>query len=174
MADVYAVFGTLLALGIAFPGMLVGYWLLFPSAVSRAQQRLEATPYRCLFLGLGAAALTIALVSMFSAVSLGVIKLLAAILGFGALAVATIGAAGIASSMAARLRAAAAGGLSDAAALVRGAVAFELAAAFPLVGWFVALPVSLVASYGAGIFSLLRWMPRAARVSVAEPALSQA
>ena len=174
MADVYAVFGTLLALGIAFPGMLVGYWLLFPSAVSRAQQRLEATPYRCLFLGLGAAALTIALVSMFSAVSLGVIKLLAAILGFGALAVATIGAAGIASSMAARLRVAAAGGLSDAAALVRGAVAFELAAAFPLVGWFVALPVSLVASYGAGIFSLLHWMPRAARVSVAEPALSQA
>jgi len=175
MADVYAVFGTLLALGIAFPGMLVGYWLLFPSAVSRAQQRLEATPYRCLFLGLGAAALTIALVSMFSAVSLGVIKLLAAILGFGALAVATIGAAGIASSMAARLRAAAAGGgLSDAAALVRGAVAFELAAAFPLVGWFVALPVSLVASYGAGIFSLLHWMPRAARVSAAEPALGQA
>ena len=174
MADVYAVFGTLLALGIAFPGMILGYWLLFPSAVSRAQQRLEATPYRCLFLGLGAAALTIALVSMFTAVSLGVIKLLAAILGFGALAVATIGAAGIASSMAARLRTAAGGGLSDAAALVRGAVAFELAAAFPLVGWFVALPVSLVASYGAGIFSLLHWMPRAARVSAAEPALGQA
>jgi hypothetical protein len=174
MADVYAVFGTLLALGIAFPGMLLGYWLLFPSAVGRAQHRLEATPYRCLFLGLGAAALTIGLVSMFSAVPLGVIKLLAAILGFGALAVATIGAAGIASSMATRLRAAAGGGLSDAAALLRGAVAFEMAAAFPLVGWFVALPVSLVASYGAGIFSLLRWMPRPARVSVGEPALGQA
>ena len=28
MADVYAVFGTLLALGIAFPGLLTGGWLL--------------------------------------------------------------------------------------------------------------------------------------------------
>ncbi len=174
MADVYAVFGTLLALGIAFPGMLTGYWLLFPRAVERAQYRLEATPYRCLFLGLGAAALTIALVSMFSAVPLGVIKLVGAILGFGALAVATVGAAGIASAMAGRLKSLVGDGLTDAAAFVRGAVAFELAAAFPLVGWFVALPVSLVISYGAGIFSLLRWMPRAARVAVSEPALGQA
>ncbi len=41
MADVYAIFGTLLALGIAFPGMLTAWWLLFPRTVEGAQQRLS-------------------------------------------------------------------------------------------------------------------------------------
>jgi hypothetical protein len=173
MADVYAVFGTLLALGIAFPGMLAGVWLLFPGSVERAHQRLELTPYRCVFLGLGGAVATIAFVWMFSAVPLGVVKLAGALLGLGALAVATIGAAGTASSMASRLRSTTSS-LSDAGAFVRGAVAFELAAAFPLVGWFVVLPLSLMASYGAGIFSLLRGQPRASRAAAVEPALSQA
>ena len=174
MADVYAVFGTLLALGIAFPGMLCGFWLLFPGAVGRAQQRLESTPYRCLFMGIGAAVVTILAVSLLSAIPLGIVKLLGAILAFAALSVATIGAAAIAEAMAGRLEVAGGGGLSQPAAFVRGAVALELAAAFPIVGWFAVLPVSLIMSYGAGLFSLLRWAPRAERASVREPALSQA
>ncbi|HET7011943.1 MAG TPA: hypothetical protein VFI11_14285 [Anaerolineales bacterium] len=173
MADVYAVFGTLLALGIAFPGLLTGVWLLFPEAVGRAQQRVESTPYRCLFLGLGGVVLTIALVSLFSAVPLGLVKLAGAILAFGALAVATIGAAAIVSAMAGHLQSFVAGS-SPAGAFVRSAVALELAAAFPLVGWFVVLPLCLIVSVGAGMFSLFRWMPRARAVTAAEPVLGQA
>ena len=51
MADVYAVFGTLLALGIAFPGLLTATWLLFPGAVGRATLRVSATPARSFFFG---------------------------------------------------------------------------------------------------------------------------
>lgn len=174
MADVYAVFGTLLALGIAFPGMLTGFWLLAPDGVGRARQRLETTPYRSLFLGLGAAILTILLVSLLSAVPLGLFKLLGAILAFAALAVATIGAAGTASAMAARLQRVMGGNLTGAAAFVRSAIALELAAVFPLVGWFMVLPLCLMASYGAGLFSLLHWMPRSAVATAAEPALGPA
>jgi hypothetical protein len=173
MADVYAVFGTLLALGIAFPGMLTGVWLLFPGSVERARWRLERTPYRTLFLGLGGTVVTVALVAMLSAVPLGLVKFVGALLGFGALAVATVGAAGTASAMGTRLRSMTSG-LGEAGAFLRGAIALELAAAFPIVGWFVVLPVTLMASYGAGIFSLLRWLPRSSRVGAVEPALGRA
>jgi hypothetical protein len=36
------------------------------------------------------------------------------------------------------------------------------------------LPLCLVASYGAGLFSLLHWMPRPAVAAAAEPALGSA
>ena len=51
MADVFAVFGTLLAMGIAFPGMLLTWRVLLPKTVYRAQTRLAHTPWRCLFAG---------------------------------------------------------------------------------------------------------------------------
>ncbi len=51
MADVFATFGTLLTLGIALPGMLLTWRLLLPKIVTRAEQRLEQTPWQCLFAG---------------------------------------------------------------------------------------------------------------------------
>jgi hypothetical protein len=44
---------------------------------------------------------------------------------------------------------------------VRGAVVLELAAAFPFIGWFIIIPLTLIASLGATVFALLRWMPKA-------------
>ena len=55
MADVYAVFGTLLALGIIFPGMLLAWSLIFPGTVGRASSRIEHTPWRSLGLGIALA-----------------------------------------------------------------------------------------------------------------------
>ena len=174
MADVYAVFGTLLALGIAFPGLLVGFWLLFPAGVGRSQQRLERTPYRSLFFGLAAAIATALIVSLLSAVPVGLFKFLGALVALLALAIATMGAAGVTCSMAARLQDATGGATAAVGAFVRSALALELAAAFPLVGWFVVIPACLVISYGAGLFALLRWMPRPGLSPVAEPALGSA
>lgn len=45
MADVNAVFGTLLALGIVYPGMLIAWSLIFPSFVGKASARIESTPW---------------------------------------------------------------------------------------------------------------------------------
>ena len=40
MADLTAVFGFLLLFGIAFPGLLTTWWLLFPGLVGRAQDTI--------------------------------------------------------------------------------------------------------------------------------------
>jgi hypothetical protein len=160
VADVYAVFGTLLALGIAFPGLLTGAWLLFPGAVDRAKVRVGATPVRSFFLGVGAAVLIALAAAVFNAIPLGLTKLAGVLLVFAALAVATLGAAAIAAEMGERLQDRGMTNLTPAAAFVRGAVALELGAAFPLVGWFLVIPGVLLTGFGAGVFALLNWLPR--------------
>lgn len=51
MADVFAVFGTLLVVGIALPGFLLTLRLLLPKIVNRAEQRLIQTPWKNFFIG---------------------------------------------------------------------------------------------------------------------------
>jgi hypothetical protein len=159
MADVYAVFGTLLALGIAFPGLLSGAWLLFPDQVGRARVRAVATPWRSFFLGVGGVLLVAILVMILNAIPLGITKLAAALIVFGAFAVRPW-AASVAADMGDRLRGLSSVSLTPAGAFVRGAVALELAAIFPIVGWFLVIPAMLLLGFGAGLFGLLRWLPR--------------
>ena len=167
MADVYAVFGTLLALGIAFPGLLTGSWLLFPDMVGRARVRAADTPWRSFLLGVGAVLLTAIPVLILSALPIGIAKLAAVLIVFGAFGLATLGAAAVAAEMGNRLRSHAPAEVSEAGAFVRGAVALELAAIFPIVGWFLVIPGVLLLGFGAGVFSVLRWMPRASVSNVA-------
>jgi hypothetical protein len=168
MADVYSVFGALLALGIAFPGLLTGAWLVFPGAVGRARLRVSGTPWRSLLIGLAAVVLTVAVVAILNAVPLGLFKMLGLLTVFVALGVATLGAASIAAEMGDQLRAQMGPSVSPAGAFVRGAVALELAAVFPLVGWFLVIPGVLLVGYGAGIASLLHWLPRPKTTSSSE------
>jgi len=159
MADVYAVFGTLLALGIVFPGMLMAWWLLFPSVVDRAQRRLSETPGRAFALGL-AGALVIGLPTMILlALPFGPAKLIASLLLMATLLLASFGAAGLAASMGGRLAEKAGWGRPDVKAFLGGALALELAAAFPLLGWLIVIPFTIVTCLGASLFSLLKWMP---------------
>ena len=51
MADVFAVFGTMLALGIALPGLLVAWRLLVPGVVIRAQTTDRANTVEMFFCG---------------------------------------------------------------------------------------------------------------------------
>ena len=93
---------------------------------------------------------------------------------------ASLGAAGLAGRMAGQIQRASPG-LSSLAAYVRSAVALELAAAFPVIGWFVAVPLLTVAALGATVFALLHSVPgqtsaplAAAAASAAAPRLSDA
>jgi hypothetical protein len=172
MADVYAFFGALLALGIAFPGLLTGSWLLFPEVVSRARLRAANSPWRSFFLGVGGVLLMIIPVVALSAMPFGIAKFAAVLIVFGAFGVATLGAGSIAAEMGDRLRALGQPSLSPAGAFVRGAVALELAAVFPIVGWFLVIPGVLLVGFGAGIFGLLRWMPRSPALAAAPRAES--
>lgn len=165
MADVSAIFGILLFIGLAFPGWLMAYWLLFPATVERARVRLERTPWRCFWLGgVLMAVFTTPLVVLF-ALPFGPAKLAGFVGVILILAVAGLGAAGLAAKMAHTLAHNTVGHnvantLSPYAAFLRGAVALELAAALPLLGWFIFVPLAIVTAMGAAGFALLHWMPK--------------
>lgn len=160
MANITAVFGILLTLGIVFPGLLTAWWLLFPTTVERARLRLDRTPWRCFWLG-GIVTAVIAIPTVILlALPFGPAKFLGWIVIVAALAIASLGAAGLAAKMGERLTARSNGNLSPAGAFVRGALALELAAAFPILGWFLVIPLAIVTALGATVFALLHWMPR--------------
>jgi len=169
MADVQMIFGIILLLGIAFPGMLTAYWLLFPATVERAQHRLDTTPWKSFWFGV----VLLFILAIPSGILLsagGVGQFFGWTLVTATLTVSAIGAAGIAAKMGALLSQRS-DNISPVAAFVRGAVALELAAVFPLVGWFIVIPLAIVASLGATAFSLLRWMPRE-KTSISEKVAS--
>lgn len=158
MADVFAAFGTLLVLGIALPGMLLTWKLLFSKTVERAELRLARTPWRCFFSGLT--------LLMISTIPIGVSFGIPGLQGFGVVAIfilltiASIGAAGLAEVMGKQLNHLGFNG-TPVSATIRGAVAMEMAAIFPIIGWFIFVPLTLIITFGAGTFALLRWAPRA-------------
>jgi hypothetical protein len=161
MGDVFAIFGGLLAIGIALPGLLLAWSLIFPATVERARGRLEGAPWRCFWIGLaGLLAVGLPLAILFN-IPAGPVKFVGWVGLFALLALASVGAAGLAALMGERLRSV---GLNASApgALLRGAIALELAAAFPLVGWFVVIPVAMICALGAALLALLRRGPRAA------------
>src|SRR5690348_14882932 len=102
MADISAIFFILLILGVAFPAMLTAWWLLFPSIVSRAQARVDQTPWGTFGMGLILlVVVTIPTVILF-ALPFGPAKFAGWILLAAALAFSSIGSAGIAAHLGAR------------------------------------------------------------------------
>jgi hypothetical protein len=172
MADVLAVFGTLLMLGIVFPGLLIAWWLLFPATVERARQRLVRMPRRCLWFGGVAAGLVSLPIIILLSVPAGPAQLTGSVLGLGTLAFAGLGAAGLADELGQRLARQSNGHLSPAGAFIRGAVVLELAAAFPAIGWFILIPIVTAAAFGAAVLALIRRGPKPAAQAVTGPVLT--
>lgn len=168
MADISAIFGSLLIFGIAFPGLLTAWWLLFPATVERAQTRLDQTPWQCFwFGGILTAAVVILLVLPF-----GPAKFLGWTLIVLTLAISSLGSAGIAAKMGQRL--VETSNASPAAAFLLGAIVLELAVFFPLLGWLLVFPLIIVTALGATGFALLRWVPKATPAPIkVEPAATQ-
>jgi hypothetical protein len=160
MADVSAVFGFLLALGIAFPGMLTAVWLLFPRKVEITQLRLTDTPWRCFWLGLAVAFLVGIPITIFFALPPAPAKIIGVIGLTLVLTFSTLGAAGLTSKMADRLEGDGTGKLKGASAFVGSALTLELAAFFPFIGWFIVIPFGILFSLGAATFALFQWHPK--------------
>ena len=157
MADISAIFFLLLIFGTAFPAMLTAWWLLFPDLVARAQTRVAQSLRSSFWLGLVAViALTIPIFILL-ALPFGPAKLSGWILLGASFAISSIGSAGIAAHLGARLTES--GNSSPLNGFIRGAVILELAAFFPVIGWvFVWIPMLMIA-FGATVFALLNWMP---------------
>jgi hypothetical protein len=173
MADISAIFFILLIIGIAFPAMLTAWWLLFPNLITRAQTRIERSLAQSFWLGLVIViALTIPIVILLT-LPFGPAKLMGWILLGALLTFSSIGSAGIAAHLGARLTQQSS--LSPLSGFIRGAVILELAAFFPIIGWvFIWLPL-LITAFGATGFALLNWLPREkTQLSSATPSTSQA
>jgi hypothetical protein len=159
MGDVFAIFGTLLAVGIALPGMLLAWTLLFPSLIERAHLRLERMPWRCFWLGSAWLLMSGLSIAFLLNLPAGAAKLLGWTGIVLLLTLASMGAAGMAALMGERLGSASPAAISG-SRLLRGALALELAAAFPIVGWFVVIPLVAICGLGAAGLALLRGAPR--------------
>ena len=160
MADVFAIFGTIVMMGIAFPGMLITWWLLFPNMIERSRWRVAQTPWACFWLGIAGTFILSIPITILLALPFGPAKFFGAVGIFIALAFASLGAAGIAAQMGNHLSGLSRSELTEAGAFVRGAVAFELSAAFPVLGWFIVIPFGIIISMGAATFAILRWVPK--------------
>lgn len=160
MADVSAVFGTLLALGIAIPGLMLAWGLLFPKLVNRAEMRMQNTPWKSFFGGVATLIVFLIPIVLFFNIPGSFAQFLGFMGVFVGISFASIGAAGLSKLLGGRLRKNDTS-LTDTSATLRGAVVMELAAVVPVIGWFIFLPLAFIASLGAATFALLKWMPRA-------------
>jgi hypothetical protein len=161
LGDVFAVLALLIGLGIALPGLLLAWSLLLPGTVARAQTRLRITPGRCMALGAIWLVTGLAPAAALMGTRAGPAQFLGWLIIAALLTLASLGAAGMAALMGERLR----GGGAAASVhggLVRGAITLELAGVFPIIGWFIAIPLITITSLGAGLFALLRWAPHMA------------
>ncbi|MBI4674037.1 MAG: hypothetical protein HY741_20515 [Chloroflexi bacterium] len=158
IGDITTIFATLFALGVVFPGLLLAWTLLLPALVERARERVTLTPWKSFFLG----ALALLVAGVPTAIlngRAGPLQFIGIVSVFVLLTIVSIGAAGVAALMGERLRGQGVNATTP-GALLRGAVALEFAMVFPLVGWFIVLPLVGTLSLGAATFALLRWMPR--------------
>jgi len=172
MADISAIFFILLIIGIAFPAMLTAWWLLFPSVVARAQMRIEKSPASSFWMGLIVVLALGIPVFILLALPFGPAKLIGWILLGASLTVSSVGSAGIAAHLGARLTGH--GNISPLGGFIRGAVILELTAFFPIIGWvFIWIPL-LVTAFGATAFAVMNWMPREKTARTPEPVPSQA
>jgi hypothetical protein len=176
MADVTAIFGSLLFLGMAFPGLLITWWLLLPVTVAKSSVRWECSFWHSLGLGLGEAVLLAIPIAALLAAPAGIAQLLGWVLLVLGLTTATIGTSGLVQVMAPRLRERCGARWSEAGSFLWSAVALELAWVLPVLGWFFVLPVVLLVSLGSSTLALLRPLPLTAGLSAgaSAPAAVQA
>ena len=159
MADVYTVLFILLGILLTLPALLVAINLLLPAVTQRAQTRLTETPGKSFFLGIPVASAFLLFVAISSQVNFGLVKAVGGLVAVIGMGLGTIGAAGMARLLAERLRPIARPN-SELTHLIRGAVVYELACLFPLVGWFLFIPLASITVLGAAVFALLKWVPQ--------------
>jgi hypothetical protein len=159
MTDVYIVVFTLAGVLISLPALLVALNLLLPKVTANTAERLAKTPGRSFVLGVPVTAAFLLWIAVTSQVPFGPIRATAFLGAVAGMGLGTLGAAGMARVLGQRLKplSGPASALSD---LIRGALLYELACLFPIVGWFLFIPLAGVTVIGAAVFGLLGWLPR--------------
>jgi hypothetical protein len=159
MTDVYIVVFTLAGILLSLPALLVALNLLLPKVTANTATRLAKTPGRSFMLGVPVTAAFLLWIAIASQVPFGPIRATAFMAAIGGMGLGTVGAAGMARVLGERIKP-----MSDPSStltsLVRGALVYELACLFPLVGWFLFIPLAGIMVMGAAVFGVLGWLPR--------------
>jgi hypothetical protein len=154
LAQVYATIASVILLMATWGGLIIAMALLLPQHTSRAELALTARPLRSFVVGLAMIIPTV-VASVMLRSPFGGVKLLGFIALVAIGAALSIGASGMALLMGRRISE-----MSDSrsgfASMVRGSAVFSLALGFPVIGWFLFLPIALVISLGAGTRALWR------------------
>lgn len=156
MADMYAIFGSLIMVGISYPAMLTTWWLLFPEQVENVRIRISEKPKRSFGFGILAGAIA----AIPTAVLFQLPSQLTQVLGWIWLVVllgaASLGAAGIAAEIGLRLNWKNDGRFQSQGAFIRGAAILELASAFPVIGWLLIFPIGTFVSLGGAVYAIFK------------------
>ena len=170
LAQVQAAVALVVALIGTWAGLTIAVALLLPLQTDRAEQALETSPKRCFASGLPLFLVFFLAFLLLRAPHPGV-KLLSLLLFLGLGAVLLVGAAGMAHLMGRRI-----GEMSGARTsfgmLVRGSFVFSGAVFFPILGWWLFLPLSALFALGAGVRAL--WPRRRAVLPPVVPELDTA
>ena len=159
MADIYAIFGILVLLGVSYPAMLTTWWLICPEKVEESRMRIIEAPRRSFGLGVASAAVAAIPAALFFTLPFQFTQVLGWIWLVIVLGVASLGASSIASDLGLRVNWKNDGAFLSLGAFLRGAVILELASAFPMIGWLLIIPVGTLISIGAAVPSILGRKP---------------
>lgn len=154
MTDVYIVVFTLIGMLLSLPALLVALNLLLPNVTRLAAARLDHTPYKSFGVGLFVTSLFLAFILITANVPFGPVRAMSFFATFIGMGVGTLGAAAMSRLLGQRLSHLAHPN-SELTHLIRGALVYELACLFPLVGWFVFIPLVGVTVMGAAALGLL-------------------
>jgi len=152
LAQVQAVVAALFAVIATLTGLLTAVTLLLPNQADRAAKALDETPMRCFWKGVPVTAV-IALGFFGLSAPSPPIKFLGFTLLMIIFALVTLGCAGMALLMGRRIGEMS-GARSSLGCLVRGSLAYSIGIMFPVVGWWLLTPLSVLCAGGAGLTAL--------------------
>lgn len=141
-----------MALIISWAGLLMATALALPGSTAKAQDALQTAPRRCFLHGLGLLAL-FGIGVVMASLPLPVVKLAGILLMLALGGLAVLGSAGVAYLLGQRI-----GEMSGAktsfGTLTRGSLLFGVAALFPLIGWYLFAPITIICALGAGAWAV--------------------
>ncbi len=152
---------ALVQFGVAITMALLTSWaalvivtaLALPQQAQRARNLLDSKPKKCFLTGIGMAILVFIALTLVGNPQ-GPIKLTGFVLALLCGGILIMGGAGIASLLGTRI-----GEMSGARTsfgmLVRGSLVHSFAMLFPLLGWFLMLPLSILFALGSGVLAVL-------------------
>jgi hypothetical protein len=156
MADMYAIFGSLILIGLSYPALLTGWWLLFPERVERARLEISETPKKSFWIGLLAAFISSLPALLLFNLPSQFTQLLGWIWVVAVLGTASLGATGLAAEIGLRLNWKNDGQFQSLGAFIRGAVIIELASVFPVIGWLLVIPIGTLISLGGAVRTIFK------------------